>query len=411
MTWYSTGTASVTNGSTTVAGTGTSWSSNVKLGEAFQIPGEGQYEITEITNNGQLKITPAYQGGSKSNVAYTIVPVKGFAQRAYEALTAAIDTVNGHINGALAGRFAKGTAAEPGVADKDQIGTGLFWLTGKLGLAVNGVQRVLLGTTSLQVDVPVTGTAVQANNEDTTAGKLVKTEGAIAAALANYGGYYNPTAGVDIDAVDAGFVGLVHDGNPGTWPRSSNGHFVFVQTQAIFGSDAVKQTATYGYQSSGTLSFSREYFRLRSNDGASWTPWRQVYNSSTVVGPVSQIAGAVTGSVIERGSNANGEYVRFADGTQICSRIITVNTTIETASGGVFTDDVTTTATHAAAFATGTKPQPIVEVLRPAGTPYDIDATINDVGSAAILFRLKRDTPYVIAKDIDVFVTAIGRWF
>ena len=37
-----------------------------------------------------------------------------------------------------------------------------------------------------------------------------------------------------------------------------------------------------------------------------------------IVGTVSQSGGDPTGAVIERGSNSNGEYVRYADGTQIC---------------------------------------------------------------------------------------------
>lgn len=39
-----------------------------------------------------------------------------------------------------------------------------------------------------------------------------------------------------------------------------------------------------------------------------------------VVGTVAQVGGIPTGQVVERGSNANGEYVRFADGTQICTQ-------------------------------------------------------------------------------------------
>lgn len=48
--------------------------------------------------------------------------------------------------------------------------------------------------------------------------------------------------------------------------------------------------------------------------------------------PISTISGIGTaasmnavgaGGIIERGSNANGEYVRFADGTQICTRTVT----------------------------------------------------------------------------------------
>gem|GEM_PF-3581567 len=42
------------------------------------------------------------------------------------------------------------------------------------------------------------------------------------------------------------------------------------------------------------------------------------YHSRNILGTVSQSGGVPTGAIIERGSNANGEYVRFADGTQIC---------------------------------------------------------------------------------------------
>ncbi|MBC3375812.1 hypothetical protein HU762_17820 [Pseudomonas sp. SWRI92] len=37
-----------------------------------------------------------------------------------------------------------------------------------------------------------------------------------------------------------------------------------------------------------------------------------------IVGPVSQSGGVPTGALIERGSNANGQFVKYADGTLIC---------------------------------------------------------------------------------------------
>jgi len=42
-----------------------------------------------------------------------------------------------------------------------------------------------------------------------------------------------------------------------------------------------------------------------------------------ILGTVSQSGGIPTGAIVERGSNASGEYVRFADGTQICMRTVT----------------------------------------------------------------------------------------
>ena len=51
-----------------------------------------------------------------------------------------------------------------------------------------------------------------------------------------------------------------------------------------------------------------------------------VYAQSTILGTVSQSAGVPTGAIIQRGSNSNGRFVRFADGTQICTREIDYDT-------------------------------------------------------------------------------------
>ena len=39
---------------------------------------------------------------------------------------------------------------------------------------------------------------------------------------------------------------------------------------------------------------------------------------AAILGLVAQSGGVPTGSIVERGSNSNGEYVKFADGTLIC---------------------------------------------------------------------------------------------
>ena len=40
---------------------------------------------------------------------------------------------------------------------------------------------------------------------------------------------------------------------------------------------------------------------------------------NAAVGTVSESSGTPTGDIVERGSNANGEFVKFADGTLICT--------------------------------------------------------------------------------------------
>ena len=80
----------------------------------------------------------------------------------------------------------------------------------------------------------------------------------------------------------------------------------------------------------GTLMYQRAW--VGDVNGGTWTPWRIVYTSGSIVGTVSQSGGVPTGAIIQRGSNANGEFVRYADGTQICTRQIT---TLQWSTSGV----------------------------------------------------------------------------
>ena len=56
--------------------------------------------------------------------------------------------------------------------------------------------------------------------------------------------------------------------------------------------------------------------------------------TANILGTVSQSGGVPTDAIIQRGSNANGEFVRFADGTQICWVSSAVQE-IATVSGGI----------------------------------------------------------------------------
>jgi len=46
---------------------------------------------------------------------------------------------------------------------------------------------------------------------------------------------------------------------------------------------------------------------------------------SQMLGPVSQSGGVATGSVIERGTTGQGDYVKWADGTMMCFRDVTID--------------------------------------------------------------------------------------
>lgn len=50
------------------------------------------------------------------------------------------------------------------------------------------------------------------------------------------------------------------------------------------------------------------------------------YKKSNIVGPVSLAQGVPSGAIIEYGRNANGYYVKYADGSVSCEKIIAANT-------------------------------------------------------------------------------------
>jgi len=64
----------------------------------------------------------------------------------------------------------------------------------------------------------------------------------------------------------------------------------------------------------------------------------QVYSRDNILGTVSESGGVPTGAIIERGSNANGEFVKYADGTMICKMSDLVQ-------GGTIEKDLTYPAT------------------------------------------------------------------
>jgi hypothetical protein len=78
----------------------------------------------------------------------------------------------------------------------------------------------------------------------------------------------------------------------------------------------------------------RAWIRSRINNAAPAVS--EIYTRFNAVGTVSQVSGIPTGAVIERGSNSNGQYVKYADGTmfqwgQVQSASLAVSTTTASA--------------------------------------------------------------------------------
>ncbi|RYJ63257.1 hypothetical protein [Pseudomonas songnenensis] len=129
----------------------------------------------------------------------------------------------------------------------------------------------------------------------------------------------------------------------------------------------------------------------------------EFYRQGNILGTVSQSAGVPTGAIIERGSNANGEYVRFADGTQICWRNNAESLTVDSVNGNLFRSSVEGTWMYPAAFSAA---YPISGAAAPE-TPAARWASYL-AGTTSLTYRHWGGTtsPTIVA----TAVIAIGRW-
>ena len=137
----------------------------------------------------------------------------------------------------------------------------------------------------------------------------------------------------------------------------------------------------------------------------------KAFRRGNILGTVSQSGGQPTGAVIERGSNSNGGYVRFADGTQICWRADFTAIRSNPAR-------ITETWTFPAAFSATVIPL----VTMPYFNSQYVDCTVEEIGNvsagtgtttAVIGLRKVASAPDwpVTAVVNSIGVCAVGRWF
>ncbi|KAF0174090.1 MAG: hypothetical protein FD162_1325 [Rhodobacteraceae bacterium] len=165
-------------------------------------------------------------------------------------------------------------------------------------------------------------------------------------------------------------------------------------------------SSQFAMRSAGTTA-NQMYFRRKA--GGVWSPWDKVFHSGNLLGTVSQTGGAPTGAVIERGSNANGEYVKFADGTMICSKTITGQGPISTASGSLFIQSpgLAIGALPAAFIAI---PARSLDVYSPVGVSAWVQSATAPTTTTGGTVQLVKSATSA-ATDFVLTATFIGRWF
>lgn len=135
-----------------------------------------------------------------------------------------------------------------------------------------------------------------------------------------------------------------------------------------------------------------------------WSVWQRDYTANSIVGTVSQSGGVPTGAVIERGSNANGEYVRFADGTQICTRKQAASRAISNGIMGGFRSGAENWS-YPAIFASAPVVNVTVENLTGFGGMLVSPPTASTAQWAVTAIASQADA----SREVSLF--AIGRWF
>ncbi|MCI5097721.1 MAG: hypothetical protein MRY77_15510 [Rhodobacteraceae bacterium] len=310
--WYRSGTVAVTAGSRNVVGTGTEWIANCRVGDGLRVSDGTVLEIAAITSDTAITLAEDYTGATGSGLPYAVIPTRGVLKEARDAFAAALAAFGAAEDGPLLGRFAAGTVAEPGIADKDNIGTGIFFpAPGQIGVGTNGIQRALFSSTALQLDVK-TKIGADLFQADPATGRVgVGTTAPTGILEVNSSRQFDPTdanSNSHLNIVQAG--GTPGEGNYGASVVLSKiasgrpgGAMASVQT----GADPDQMGLSFFTHLSSTASdILLEQFRIGHTGEMLARVWEGVCAASGL------------GAPMEEGSNANGQYFRFASGLQIC---------------------------------------------------------------------------------------------
>jgi len=128
-----------------------------------------------------------------------------------------------------------------------------------------------------------------------------------------------------------------------------------------------------------------------------------------IVGTVSQAGGVPTGALLESGTNANGTYIRYADGTQICAGITNTQITNSVVVTGWFYNSTPCSATFAAAFSA--VPQIIFNANRSDGLGAVRLTACTVLSTTTTGIQGIRAVSHANTHEVNNSYVAIGRWY
>ena len=318
MPWYKTGTVSVTQNSNAVIGTGTAFIANSRVGDGFRGPDGRWYEVTNIASNTALSISPNYEGPTAAGGFYAIMPVQGYQKDLS-------DKVREILNDYGETLAALGTTGNYDILPVLKGGTGgTTQAEARDGLG--------LGSSSTR--------AAQTSPLDATSGRvLLAGAGGLLGEAPSFVGNIDDRATVPFGSC---FIGPATGGT-----KPSGVSYGVLITQGAIGNQGTHQEL---YEITGATGVTTNtWHRDQYGNGGAWGAWRRRYSTNNIVGTVAQTSSAPAGAIIERGTNASGEYVRYADGTQICWKRIGTSS-VNSASGSLFLSNAVGSGSYPMAF-------------------------------------------------------------
>nr|WP_315446133.1 phage tail protein [uncultured Pseudomonas sp.] len=318
MPWYKTGTVSVTQNSNAVIGTGTAFIANSRVGDGWRGPDGRWYEVTNIASNTALSISPNYEGPTVAGGFYSIMPVQGYQKDLSDQVRAILNDYGEKL-------AALGTTGNYDILPVVKGGTGGANQAGaRSGLGLGSVATLTAQTTTL----------------DATAGRAL---------LVGAGGLLgeSPSFVGNIDDRNAVPFGCCFIGPSTAGTKPSGVSYGVLITQGATGNQGTHQELCEITGATGVTT--NTWHRDQYGNGGAWGPWRRRYSTNNIVGTVAQTSSAPTGAIIERGTNASGEYVRYADGTQICWKRIGTSS-VNSASGSLFLSNAVGSGSYPMAF-------------------------------------------------------------
>ena len=387
--YYDAGTATLNTSNRNMTGAGTQWLANVVPGDqVYGADGRMGGVVETVNSNTSITLTKNWRGANQSAGVYTIfrvsdsVRVENFSQRLLNLLLGGnVSALGGLTLGANKGIHATGAGA---LATHDLTAFARTLLDDADGAAA----RATLGVISRAATSPdVLGTFAPPNFSTTDL-----TPAEVASLVGRPGFFYFTRGGTGIQ------IGQPIQVPPG-WPQTHG---------VVIGYTDYASSLSYTWQEFTGHTGNRKWMR-RATSATTWSAWSEVYHRQNVVGSVSQSGGVPTGAIIERGSNANGEYIKFADGTQICTKRGSFNIGVGGIFGSLYISAPIVTGSWAIAFVSEPTSSVRVSMTSGALSCWAI-STAPPTNTTATQFVIASSNS-MPTNGFTYEAIAIGRWF